>query len=198
MIYLIRHGESIVNIEHRLKCKQLDGDLTSEGRRQARLAGNWLADKQITQILTSPFHRAIQTASIIGELLNIQPSVNPDLSEIDCGELEGHTDSFAWSEWRTAYIRWIERDWNARFPGGESLKEGFDRLTRAIYALDLRENTVLVTHGGITRTVIPNICINAAALQHISDLHNTGMVVLDVDTSGRFVCESWNLIEHLE
>ena len=35
MIYLMRHGESVVNVERRLTCRKYDGDLTDKGRDQA-------------------------------------------------------------------------------------------------------------------------------------------------------------------
>ncbi|HRF99397.1 MAG TPA: hypothetical protein PLZ51_29490 [Aggregatilineales bacterium] len=58
--------------------------------------------------------------------------------------------------------------------------------------------TVLVTHGGITRAVLPYLCVNAAALQRVEMMAHGGMVVLSPYDMGRFVCESWNITEHLE
>jgi len=197
MIYILRHGESTVNIERKLRCKKPEGDLTALGRKQARLAGNWLAHKNITRIYTSPFHSAQQTASIIGELVNINPADNPDLAEMDCGELEGRTDATAWKTWEAVFIRWTQADWEATFPGGESFRSAYDRLKRALQQAEYTENTLLVTHGGITLSVIPYLCVNAAALQRVSMLSNTGMIVLDPYDPGRYICESWNLVEHL-
>jgi broad specificity phosphatase PhoE len=194
----LRHGESIVNIEQRLTCKKFDGDLTVEGRKQARLAGNWLSEKQITKVYASPFHRAIQTANIIGELVNVEPEIADDLREMDCGELEGHTDAFAWEQWRIVFNEWRRGSWEARFPGGESFREGFNRLSRIVHEATLTENAVLVSHGGITLSVIPYLCVNAAALQRVSALANTGMIVLEPYDMGRYACVSWDLVEHLE
>jgi probable phosphoglycerate mutase len=198
MIYLLRHGESTVNIEQRLTCKQFDGDLTAEGRKQARLAGNWLATKHITKIYVSPFHRAMQTAKIIGELVNVEPEARDDLREMDCGELEGHTDAFAWQRWRSTFDQWRRGEWEARFPGGESFREGYTRLARILHEATLTENAVLVSHGGITLSVVPYLCVNAAALQRVNALANTGMIVLEPYDMGRYACMSWDLVEHLQ
>lgn len=198
MIYLIRHGESTVSLEQRITCKQLDGDLTALGRKQARLVGNWLAHKQITQIYTSPFHRARQTASIIGELVNVKPTINDDLREMDCGELEGRTDPHAWKRWKAIFDRWIQADWYAEYPGGESFRNAYDRFHRALQQAEYNDNTVLITHGGISFAVVRYLCVNAAALQRVDHLSNTGMIVLDRYDSGRYVCEAWNLVEHLQ
>ncbi|PJF26723.1 MAG: hypothetical protein CUN52_15450, partial [Phototrophicales bacterium] len=49
-IYLIRHGQSVVNVEHRLTCRDLSGELTTLGYNQAYRAGVWLRDKGIGQM----------------------------------------------------------------------------------------------------------------------------------------------------
>ena len=43
MIYVMRHGESVVNVQRRLTCRQYDGDLTDNGREQAQKATFWFA-----------------------------------------------------------------------------------------------------------------------------------------------------------
>lgn len=41
MIYVMRHAESTVNLERRLTCKQLEGDLTPLGVEQAHKAATF-------------------------------------------------------------------------------------------------------------------------------------------------------------
>lgn len=198
LIYIMRHGESQVNIEKRLTCKQFAGDLTDIGRLQAAKAGSWLIDKNISHILHSPFHRAEQTAQIIASSLDITPVMCEGLREVDCGELEGRVDENAWTTWRGIWTRWKQGDQMAAFPGGESYPEAHARYSSVIYDVGSEENTLLVTHGGITTCIIPYLCVNAAALQGELGLDNTGMVVLErYDESGRYFCRSWNLTEHL-
>ncbi|GIL11838.1 MAG: hypothetical protein BroJett038_05580 [Chloroflexota bacterium] len=67
-------------------------DLSPAGREQAAPAAVWLADKNIRRIVQSPFHRAQETAHIIGARLKLVPSADDDLREMDCGDLEGRTD----------------------------------------------------------------------------------------------------------
>ncbi|MBZ0275673.1 MAG: histidine phosphatase family protein [Anaerolineae bacterium] len=195
LIYLMRHGQSVVNIERRLTCRKPDGDLTDLGREQAAKAGDWLADKGITRLLHSPFHRAEQTAQIVAPKLKLTPVMVDDLREMDCGSLERRTDDDAWGEFMAVFRRWKKGDWEATYPGGESYRQGFERFSRCLNAVT--ETTLLVTHGGISIAVVPYLCVNAAALQGVGDLDNTGLVVLEPYDSGRYICRSWNLIEHL-
>lgn len=197
MIYVMRHGQSVVNVEKRLTCRMPDGDLTAVGRDQAARAARWLAAKGVMSIRCSPFHRAIQTARIIGDFLDMTPSVDDDLREMDCGELEGRTDADSWNVWGKVYQRWLRHDMQARFPGGESYRDGFERFRRALACVSPDETALLVTHGGIAATVIPYLCVNAAAMQRLDDLDNTGFALLEPYDAGRYACLAWNLLEHL-
>lgn len=198
LLYLMRHGESTVNLARRLTCRQFEGDLTEKGKNQAQKAADWLIDKKIKYLYTSPFHRAEQSAAVMGDTLGLSAKIDVDLCEIDCGDLEGKTDDDSWMLWRKAFDAWLKGDWEARFPGGESLREAFTRYSRILLqAASTDENTVLVTHGGITRAIVPFLCVNAAALQRISGVDNTGFIILEPYDSSRYICKSWNLIEHL-
>ncbi len=198
MIYVIRHGQSTVNVERRLTCRKLESDLTDLGRKQANRAANWLADRGVTTIYHSPFHRAQQTAAVIGDCLGIHPAEADGLREMDCGDLEGRTDEDAWAIWQGVFDRWLTGDRRATFPGGESYGQAFDRYTQVLNQVLPDETAVLVTHGGISMTVLPYLCVNAAALQGDRLIHNTGMVILEPYDVGRYICRAWNMVEHLE
>ena len=197
MITLMRHGESTVNVERRLTCRKYDGDLTDNGRDQAARAARWFADKGLSAIRYSPFHRAQQTAEIVGAALGITPEADADLCEMDCGSLEWRTDEESWAVWTSVYQRWLLFEPDARFPGGESYAEAVTRFKRALDRCDPDQNVLLVTHGGVTVTVIPPLCVNAAALQWVEHLVNTGIIVLEHYDAERYSCSAWNLAEHL-
>lgn len=198
MIYVMRHGQSVVNVERRLTCRKLDGDLTPLGHAQAEQAARWFCDKDIAHVRASPFHRTQQTAAAVGNMLKLSVETDDNLREMDCGTFEDRTDDEAWEAWGAVYQEWRQGNRRAGFPGGETYGDAYDRLHRALlHCPSLDENTLLVTHGGITRTVIPYLCVNAAALQRVTHLDHTGMIVLEPYGDGRFICQAWNLVEHL-
>ena len=197
VIYLMRHGESIVNVERPLKCKALDGDLSLLGREQAAKAARWLLDKGITTLYCSPFQRAEQTAQIIGDCLGIAHVTDKNLGEMDCGDLEGRTDDAAWAARDNIYDRWLAGDWDATFPGGESFRHAFERFNRSLTQIREEETALMVTHGGIACSVVLLLCVNAAALQRSPVLDNTGFIVLESYDVGRYICQAWNLVEHM-
>jgi broad specificity phosphatase PhoE len=198
MIYIMRHGESIVNVERRLTGRTLEGGLTDLGREQTAKAAVWLRDKGITAIYASPFERAQETAQIIGRALGLIPTPADGLREMDCGDFDGRTDYEAWEAFGLVFKQWLEGDRRATYPGGESYQQGFTRYSAVLSQLESCETPLLVRHGGITISVLPYLCVNAAALQGDKEIHNTGFVVLERYDTGRYICRSWNLVEHLE
>jgi probable phosphoglycerate mutase len=197
LIYLVRHGEAITNVEKRISGRRLTGDLTPLGREQAARAGEWLQDKGIERILHSPFARAEQTAQVINEGLGLRLEWVDGLREMDAGDLDGRTDGEAWEYFYSIYERWKRAEPDARYPGGESHAEGFARFHAALMQVPTEQTAALVTHGGITISCAPYLCVNAAALQGDLQLRNTGIVVLEPYDIGRYICRAWNVTEHL-
>ena len=69
--YLIRHGQSVNNASPDALVP--DPALTNLGREQANHVGNALKAKGILRLYCSPMLRALQTAEIIGRVLELPP-----------------------------------------------------------------------------------------------------------------------------
>ena len=67
-VYLMRHGQ-VHNPDNILYGRLPGYFLSDEGIAQAKAAGIWLADKNITALYSSPMERAMQTASVVAEHL---------------------------------------------------------------------------------------------------------------------------------
>lgn len=81
---LIRHGESEFNVvfsRARIDPGIRDPHLTDHGRQQALDAAEVLAGYDIARILTSPYTRALQTATIIADHLGLPVEVEPLVRE---------------------------------------------------------------------------------------------------------------------
>jgi broad specificity phosphatase PhoE len=79
MLYLVRHGSSV---EQGMIRGRLPGyPLSEKGKREAALAADFLADRDITSIFSSPLQRAFETAEIIGKEKSIKPKLSEQLSE---------------------------------------------------------------------------------------------------------------------
>ena len=92
-LYLVRHGQSANNLRKQALAEQpntspaaavprmADPPLTDLGELQARLAGESLRDEGITTLYCGPMLRTLQTARIIGALLDLSPQVFVGLHE---------------------------------------------------------------------------------------------------------------------
>ena len=78
-LYLIRHGQSTNNQGEFPRAA--DPPLTNLGLEQAHQVGESLKDEGLTQLYCSPMLRALQTAQIISDILDLVPHVFVGLHE---------------------------------------------------------------------------------------------------------------------
>jgi broad specificity phosphatase PhoE len=148
-LFLLRHGETEWSKSGQ-HTGTTDLELTENGRAQAKLAGEALAELNLVDpvVFSSPRQRAMLTAELAGLTIS---KVSPLLAEWDYGSYEGLT---------TAQIRETDPDWlvfTHGCPGGESVAQVSERADRAIaMALEQMESrdVVFVSHGHFSRSVI--------------------------------------------
>lgn len=81
---LVRHAESEWN--HHFSRTRIDPDipdpaLTERGRRQAEELTDRLIEQDVTRLLTSPYRRALETATIVARRLTVTIEVEPLVRE---------------------------------------------------------------------------------------------------------------------
>ncbi|MCI5729988.1 MAG: histidine phosphatase family protein, partial [Eubacterium sp.] len=85
-IYLIRHGRQCS------KLCNVDVELDEVGRLQAELAGQRLQSYGLEKLYSSELLRARETAQIIGQSIQLDYEILPDIQEINFGGFTGRTD----------------------------------------------------------------------------------------------------------
>ena len=156
MIYLVRHGETDWNRARRIQ-GSTDIPLNDTGRGQAAATGRLLARRSWDAVYASPLLRAYETASIIADELGLPtPTPVPELVERNYGAAEGLTGAE------------IEKRYPGAVPGRETREEVAARVVPEILALAEAhpgESIVVVSHGGVIRTVLNTIAPLAPAEQ---------------------------------
>jgi broad specificity phosphatase PhoE len=146
-LFLVRHGESTWNAEHRLQ-GQLDPPLSETGRSQATDLRPLVARLGIPpeRVVVSDLARARETAEILG----FEPArVDPAWREIDVGEWGGKTAAEVDAE-SGELTNW--RGGPRTAPGGETWEEFTARISDAADALLAAGGPWLVVcHGGCIR-----------------------------------------------
>ncbi len=155
-LYVIRHGETDWNAAGRLQ-GQIDIPLNDTGRGQAARNGQRLrdqfADPTTLDFVASPLSRAFETMQLLREAMGLARdgfATDDRLKEISYGVCEGRT----WPQLPPVDRAGVARSkdpFNWKPDGGESYAD----LTRrtADWLTGITRNTVVVTHGGITRAL---------------------------------------------
>ncbi len=87
--YIFRHGQSTYNVAGRTQGQTNDSVLTEQGKEQAVLVGEKLKNKEIDIIVTSPLKRAMQTAELANQALNVPVETDEHFIEVNVGVVEG-------------------------------------------------------------------------------------------------------------
>jgi len=151
ILHLARHGQTHWNIEHRIQ-GQLDSTLTRVGEQQAlELAERCLA-LNINQILTSSLGRAVQTAVICGQHLQLKETILAGIEERNFGLWQGELTPTVQSHPNYAEITSQLTD--CKPEQGESAQQLLTRFEQALkhqlqQAPD--DNYLIITHGDVLR-----------------------------------------------
>ena len=130
-LYLIRHGQSEANLA-RIFTGSGNFPLTELGRAQARAAAEFLKDKNIDAVYASPLIRAYETGKATADAVNVPIIKHDGLKEINAGVWEGRKFDDLEIEFAESYYIWRNDIGKAVPNGGESVKEVYDRVVKAI------------------------------------------------------------------
>lgn len=155
-VFVLRHGQTQWNLAGRHQGR-LDSPLTALGRSQATDQGCILlratAGRQDLQAASSPQGRALATATIALDPLDIVPTQDERLCEISFGEWEGMT-ALDIEHHSPELAEQVGRDmfhWHMKSPGGEDFDQIYQRAQSFLETLD--GPTIIVTHGILSRVL---------------------------------------------
>jgi broad specificity phosphatase PhoE len=127
--------------------------LTAAGREQAQAAAEALAGIEFDRVITSSLPRTVETARIVAPGLESEPW--PELRELTSGRLADFSEQELEGMFLTAFKDVVPED--ARFLGGETIGELYDRVIAAVQRLLADEGwdiVLAVLHGGVNRAIL--------------------------------------------
>lgn len=200
-LVLVRHGQSLANVDRRLDTRPPGAALTDLGHEQGKaFARDW--SHPVGLVAHSTALRAAQTAAEIAGHLELSTVQLEGIHEVQVGALENRNDDEAIEEFNAIYQRWQEGDLDLPMPGGESARQVLDRYLPVVNQLRLRHlddhawkgDVVVVSHGAAIRLVGAVLAgvDGGFALEH--HLANTECVVLSPITDGRWSCVQWSTL----
>jgi 2,3-bisphosphoglycerate-dependent phosphoglycerate mutase len=160
-LLLIRHGQSEWNLQNRFT-GIADIDLTAQGIAEAQKAGQLIKPFPIDKAYTSILIRAIHTLQIILQETgqqNIPVTRSAALDERDYGDLQGLDKAETALKYGEAQVLIWRRSFDVAPPGGESLKDTFNRLIpyykqEILPELEKGKNILIVAHGNSLRALM--------------------------------------------
>ncbi|NMO04481.1 histidine phosphatase family protein [Gordonia sp. TBRC 11910] len=157
-IYLVRHAETVLNADGKLR-GLADPDLNENGRRQAEALAAALADSSAGVVVSSPLRRARETAQAIATAIGVPAEVDEDLNDRDYGQWTGHPKDEVVAQWGSVDDA----------PGVEPVAEVMSRARPALFRLAARAETtgrpvVLVTHDAVIRPLLALIGVGDATV----------------------------------
>ncbi|KAJ7570731.1 hypothetical protein O6H91_01G133300 [Diphasiastrum complanatum] len=210
-IILIRHGQSEGNVDESAYTRIPDAKiaLTETGWRQAvhcgrrirKLIDDDCVDDWQVYFYVSPYKRTLQTLRGIGMAFEPQRIAGvreePRVREQDFGNFQDREKMRVEKAVRLRYGRFFYR-----FPNGESAADVYDRITgfRETLRADIdvgrfqppgsrskNVNLVLVSHGVTLRVFLMRwYKWTVEQFESLANLPNTGMIVMEAGTGGRY------------
>jgi probable phosphoglycerate mutase len=157
-VVLWRHGRTEWNVSGRFQGQQ-DPPLVEAGRLEASHAARHLAHDLSTPgtvVVTSDLSRALDTATVLTDLLGTRPRVDARLRETALGSWEGLTRDEVADRYPEQFA-----DWQAGRPvrgrGGEEAADVAVRALAALRDLPAVSTAVVVTHAATAGRLIESL-----------------------------------------
>lgn len=195
---VVRHGETVWNVQHRLQGHQ-DSDLTPRGLRQAEALAERLAAERFQALYASDLPRAMRTAEAIARRAGHAITPDPRLRERNYGLFEGLTAAEVAERHPEDYRRFLSADPDQKIPGGESRREKYNRVTACLEDLARRhpaEKIVIVTHGGVLGDLLRRSMSLPPEHPLQCSLQNASLNSFLIE-DGQWTLGFWGNIEHL-
>lgn len=170
-LYVIRHGQTNYNLEHKYNCRY-DEDINETGIRQAKEASEKVKELKLDLIICSPMKRTKHTMELIN-VNHVSVIYDERLMEREGGKLTGTVlDNYYHKEYYNYYSTNIVE-------GLETLPELFKRVHSFLDEIKEKykeKNILLVTHGAVARVI----------QFYFEEMPENGMLL---DVSGQKNCE---------
>lgn len=148
MIYLMRHGQD----DESFIGGWSDLSLIPEGIVQVNESARWIKDNlNIKFILCSDVKRAVETAQIVSEVLDVSFMETSELREQSKGLLNGVLRTEAEVEYGELLSN---VDVDTVYPEGESLRDLYNKILGYIEKIkEMEDDTLLITHRGVINMI---------------------------------------------
>ncbi len=180
-LILVRHGETAKNIAHSIHRSNDTAGLTATGRQQMVATAFSLKQLFPSKIISSTEKRAIESATVLAKYLQVPFEKMEGIQERNWGIFTGKPWAEVQQKLETMTIderyRYVPQD-------GESWNAFETRLKRAIQKItaeNANETTIVVTHGGVIRALLPFLLGVSKEESFAYDPANASLTIFEFD-----------------
>lgn len=158
-LFLVRHGETLWNIERRFQ-GYLDSPLTKAGIQQTQAIGNRLQNEQFDVVYSSDLGRAFQTAQAITTQTGQSIIQEKQLREKNLGIFQSLNHEEIVARYPEENARYRSYDPDYIIPEGESARQFYHRCAAIMTRLAEQHNgkkVLVVTHGGVISMFLKHV-----------------------------------------
>jgi probable phosphoglycerate mutase len=187
-VYFVRHGQTLANVSPVFQAES--SELSEKGIWQAEKIAQRAAKIPCEVLISSPYHRARQTAEAISKTTG-KEVIFSDLfverkkpKSIQGKPYDDPTARKIWQAWEER----LYQSGSQRVEDGENFDDLLERADKALdYLLNRPEQTIMViTHGFFLRTIIARVLLGEDLtgklrnrIESRSGMENTGLAVLE-------------------
>lgn len=156
IIYLVRHGQTEWNVEHKMQGHQ-NSPLTDLGVKQAEWLGESIQDEPIDIIYSSSSPRAHKTAELIRGNRDIEIIDTDDFKEISLGIWEGKSQEEVKGNCPEQFHYFWNDPENFHVQGSESFRDVFNRAIRYVQQIINNHeghSILIVTHTVVVKLIM--------------------------------------------
>lgn len=198
-IIAVRHGETEWN---KIEKQQghLNSDLTDLGVRQAKALAEGLNGYNIDFFYSSDLGRAIQTASIISQIIGKDFITDERLRECNLGILQGLTKKEFDKKYPDHAEKFKSNDPDYRIPSGESIRDRYARCVDCVEDLSRKhygKTILMVAHGGVLMSFIHKALNIPLTQKRTYSLFNGSINTFSLSKDAEWKLEVWGDVSHL-
>ncbi len=160
LIIFLRHGQAQNNTSRVLTGRSPGVSLTKTGINQAHDIAKYLKPFNISHIYTSPIERAQKTAEIVGDHLDLIPTLDERLLELEMGKFSGMKYDNLFAKHGNVFLKFYQGDPTIEENGVETfvqVKKRVVELVDHVIAEHQDSNVLLVTHMDPIKAMLSNI-----------------------------------------
>ena len=160
MIIFLRHAQAKNNVERILAGRTKGIPLTQTGIQQAEKISTFLQPLKIFTIYSSPIERALHTAEIVANKIDLGCKIDDRLTEIEMGSFSGMQDDEMFAKYGNVFLKFYQDSPLIQKNGVETFSSVKKRVLDMVNYCSKKhegQNILLVTHMDPIKAMISTV-----------------------------------------